>query len=142
MKQTHLSVVKTEVTADEWQTMCMHTRIGAQILGASDSPVMQASETVAETHHEKVDGRGYPRGTKGDSIPMFGRIVALRDAFDAITSSRCYKEAEPIDAGLEIVKTDEGSHFDPECVAALERGFDDAIQIHRQFASDDGESAA
>jgi putative two-component system response regulator len=107
--------------------------MGARILGGSQSDIVRASEMVALTHHEKVDGSGYPLGRRGDDIPMLGRIVALADAFDAITSKRCYKEAESLDTGLDIARRESGIHFDPDCVAALENGFADVRAIHWQF---------
>lgn len=122
------------LTEDEWRVMRLHTRIGTEILGRSDSPIVRASEAVAGTHHEKFGGGGYPLGLRGDRIPTIGRVAALGDAFDAITSRRCYKEALPLEAGLEAAKADAGTHFDPECVAALERAFPEVERVHKLFA--------
>lgn len=122
-----------KLTDDEWHIMRSHTTMGAKILGGSESPIMKTSENVALTHHEKMNGSGYPLGTKGDEIPLFGRMTALSDAFDAITSQRCYKMAQPLDVGLEIAQSDAGAHFDPDCVRALARGFDEIRRVHEQF---------
>ena len=122
-----------KLTDEEWHIMRSHTTMGAKILGGSDSPVMKASEGVALTHHERIDGTGYPLGTRGDEIPLLGRMTALSDAFDAITSQRCYKEAQPLHAGLEIAQSDAGAHFDADCVRALARGFDEISRVHEQF---------
>jgi HD-GYP domain-containing protein (c-di-GMP phosphodiesterase class II) len=123
------------LTEDEWGIMRLHPKIGADILAHSDSPLLQTSERIALSHHEKVDGSGYPYGARGDDIPLVGRIVALGDAFDAITSKRCYKDALPLEAALETVRKDSGIHFDPDCVRALESGFAEIVDVHAAFAS-------
>jgi len=122
-----------KLTEEEWHIMKSHTTMGARILSGSDSPVLQASEQVALTHHEKVDGTGYPVGLRGDEIPLLGRMAAVADAFDAVTSRRCYKEARPLEEGLAVIRKDAGSHFDPECAAALERGFEQVERIYELF---------
>ncbi len=77
----------------EWETMKSHTTIGAQLLAGSDSPLVQMAERVALTHHERWDGSGYPAGFAGEQIPLVGRICAICDVFDALTSERPYKRA-------------------------------------------------
>jgi len=123
------------LTEDEWRIMRLHPKIGADILAGSDSPLLQACEEVSISHHEKVDGSGYPYGARGDEIPLIGRIVALGDAFDAITSKRCYKDELPLDDALGTVRGDAGKHFDPECVRALESGFSEITEVHATFAA-------
>lgn len=123
-----------KLTEEEWHIMKSHTTMGARILSGSDSPVLQASEQVALTHHEKVDGTGYPVGLRGEEIPLLGRMAAVADAFDAVTSRRCYKEARSLEDGLAVIRKDSGSHFDPECAAALERGFEQVKRIYELFA--------
>lgn len=98
----------------ERQIMQEHTTIGAQILGGSDSDVLRLGEQIALTHHEKWDGTGYPRGLKGEAIPLSGRLVALADVFDAVTSKRRYKSAYPLEDAFKLVKEEAGSHFDPK----------------------------
>jgi len=127
------------LTPEETRKMRAHTVIGARILGDSESRLLQASEEVALAHHERFDGGGYPLGLKSDSIPMVGRVVALADALDAITSKRCYKEAESFDEGMAICRKDAATHFDPDCVTALEKGVDEAGRIHAQFSGADVE---
>jgi len=123
-----------KLTEEEWHIMKSHTTMGARILSGSDSPVLQASEQVALTHHEKVDGTGYPVGLRGEEIPLLGRMAAVADAFDAVTSRRCYKEARSLEEGLAVIRGDAGSHFDPECAEALERGFEQVKRIYELFA--------
>lgn len=110
-----------KLTDEEFEEMQSHTRIGARILSGSDSEVLQLSEKIALTHHEKFDGGGYPNGLAGREIPIEGRIVALADVFDALTSKRCYKPAFPVEKALSIIRESAGSHFDPDLVDMLPR---------------------
>jgi putative two-component system response regulator len=100
--------------AEEWNVMKLHTTIGGKILSNSDSYVIQMAERIALTHHEKWDGSGYPDGLKGSQIPLWGRISAIVDVFDALTNNRPYRKALPIDQSLDILKKSTGTHFDPE----------------------------
>jgi putative two-component system response regulator len=99
---------------EEWKIMKLHTVIGGRILSNPESYVIKMAEQIALTHHEKWDGSGYPNGLKGSQIPLWGRISAIVDVFDALTSNRPYKKAFPIDQSLEILKKSTGTHFDPE----------------------------
>jgi putative two-component system response regulator len=105
--------------AAEWEIMKTHTTIGARILEGSQGGFIRLGETIALTHHEKWDGSGYPRGLKGAGIPLAGRIVAIADVFDALTSKRPYKEAFSLEKSLEIIRAGRGGHFDPAVVDAL-----------------------
>jgi putative two-component system response regulator len=90
-----------------------HAEIGHRLLHGSDSPVLQLAATIALTHHEHYDGGGYPRGLAGASIPIEGRIVAIADVFDALTSDRVYRPAMTIDQAVVIMRNGRGTHFDP-----------------------------
>lgn len=103
----------------EWNFMKQHTIIGGNILSGSDSYVIQMAEQVALAHHEKWDGSGYPKGLKGLEISLWGRISAIADVFDALTTRRPYKEAFPLEYSLEILEKSRGAHFDPEVVDAF-----------------------
>jgi putative two-component system response regulator len=105
--------------AEEWKAMKLHTVIGGKILSNSDSYVIQMAERIALTHHEKWDGSGYPNGLKGSQIPLWGRISAIVDVFDALANNRPYRKALPIDQSLDILKKDTGTHFDPEVSGAF-----------------------
>lgn len=108
-----------KLTEEEWVCMRKHPEYGANILSGSDVPVLQMAEEVALSHHEKFDGSGYPSNLKGDQIPLSGRIVALADFFDAITMDRCYRPAFSDEKALAMVRENDGTHFDPEVVAAF-----------------------
>ncbi|MCA1787740.1 MAG: HD domain-containing protein, partial [Desulfobacteraceae bacterium] len=103
----------------EWVIMKQHTVIGGKILAGSDSSILKMAETIALTHHEKWNGRGYPYGLKGPDIPMAGRITAIADVFDALTSKRPYKEAYTVETAFEIMAKDRGKSFDPELLDAF-----------------------
>ncbi len=98
----------------EWEIMKQHTVIGSNILSRSDSHVIQMAEQIALSHHEKWDGSGYPKGLKGSSIPVWGRISAIADVFDALTTRRPYKKALSVEHSLDILKEGRGIHFDPD----------------------------
>ncbi|MDH4321991.1 MAG: HD domain-containing protein, partial [Desulfobulbaceae bacterium] len=85
----------------------------------SDSELLQMAESIALTHHEKWDGSGYPQGLKGTDIPIAGRITAIADVFDALTSKRPYKEPFSLEKSLDIIRESRGSHFDPQVVDAF-----------------------
>jgi len=101
------------LTPEERRIMEYHTTIGASILHASKAPVMKESRIVALTHHEKFNGTGYPRGLKGEKIPLEGRITGLADVFDALSSKRVYKDPMPEDEVLKILEEERGNSFDP-----------------------------
>jgi putative two-component system response regulator len=105
-----------KLTPEERVIMQEHAYIGAEILGEHEWPLMQMARQVALTHHEKWDGSGYPHGLKGEDIPLVGRITAIADVFDALTSDRPYKEGWPIEEAVNFIKEQSGSHFDPKLV--------------------------
>ena len=105
-----------KLDAKEWETMQTHTLIGAEILSGSNSELLEQAKLIAMTHHEKWDGSGYPKGLKGDQIPLVGRIVAIADVFDALTSERPYKKAWSVTAAKEYIKDMSGKQFDPALV--------------------------
>ncbi|MBZ2170721.1 HD-GYP domain-containing protein [Nitratidesulfovibrio sp. SRB-5] len=101
------------LTPEEFTVMQQHAVIGEKILSASSSRVVRIAATIAGTHHERWDGSGYPRGLSGEGIPLEGRIVAVADVFDALTSKRPYKPAFELDKALGIMREGRGTHFDP-----------------------------
>ena len=109
------------LTDSELRVMRTHAAIGARILGGSQIPLLQLAETVAISHHERWDGTGYPRGLKGEAIPMAGRIVAVADAFDAITNSRPYRPARSARVAMQLLHSDADRHFEGRLVDAVER---------------------
>jgi putative two-component system response regulator len=111
------------LTPQELAIMRSHAEIGAEILSGGASPFLQMAETIALTHHEKWDGTGYPRGLRGEEIPIVGRICAICDVFDALTSERPYKNAWTFESAIKEIKRVSGSHFDPKVSDAFMRIF-------------------
>ncbi|CAG0953899.1 partial Cyclic di-GMP phosphodiesterase response regulator RpfG, partial [Rhodocyclaceae bacterium] len=103
----------------EWEIMKTHATIGGDILEDGDSDLLMLARTIALSHHEKWDGSGYPHGLVGEAIPQAGRIVAVADVFDALTSSRPYKQAWPVEEAVAHIKDGAGSHFDPAVAAVF-----------------------
>jgi response regulator RpfG family c-di-GMP phosphodiesterase len=126
---------------DEWEIMKSHTKIGAELLAGSRSPVVQLGEAIALTHHERWDGTGYPRGLRGEEIPFPARVVAVCDVFDALISDRPYKQAWTVDQALEEIKRERGGHFEPRLVDAFEATFRDMVQIVEQASAEHGAPA-
>jgi len=105
-------------TEEERTAMQTHAEIGHRILDGSSSPLLQLAASVAYTHHEWWDGTGYPRRLAGEDIPLEGRIVAVADVFDALTTARRYKGALPLDEAEDVMRSEVG-HFDPELLDAF-----------------------
>jgi len=104
---------------EEFEVMKTHTRIGGDLLGGSEFPLLRAAAEVARTHHERWDGAGYPDGLGGSDIPLMGRIVALADTFDALMHQRPYKEAWTLEQTLTEIEESREAHFDPDVVDAF-----------------------
>jgi len=109
-----------KLTPEEWTIMKQHTTAGYEILRDSASKLLQKGAEIALTHHEKWDGSGYPNGLSGDDIPISGRICALSDVFDALTSVRPYKPAWPAEQAIVHIHQSSGTHFDPKLVKLFE----------------------
>ena len=107
------------LTVEEFDVMKTHTTIGAEILSGSRFPLLQLAQQIALTHHERWDGAGYPRGLKGEAIPLVGRIVAVADAFDAMTHDRPYRKALSTQEAWEILWEGAGAQWDAGLVEAL-----------------------
>lgn len=111
-----------------------HCEIGAEIIGDDSSELLQLAKVIALTHHEKWNGSGYPVGLAGEEIPLAGRIVAIADVFDALTSERPYKEAWPVDKAIELLETVSGEHFDPQLVPLFLYALPKILKIKDKFA--------
>jgi putative two-component system response regulator len=125
------------LTPEEFEVMKRHTRIGHELLKESHSEVMRASATIALSHHERYDGSGYPHQLKGQAIPLFGRIAAVADVFDALTSERPYKRAWSAEEALRFLEDGRRGHFDPLCVEALLAGWDAVLDIRQHFRDEE-----
>lgn len=134
----HILLKPGRLTPDEFEIMKQHAVIGYQILRDSLSPLLQCAAVLALAHHEKFDGSGYPGGLAGEAIPLHGRIVAVADVFDALTSERPYKKAWALDDAVDFLKSNAGSHFDPACVEAFLAAWPQVLEIRARYQDDDG----
>jgi response regulator RpfG family c-di-GMP phosphodiesterase len=123
--------------AAEFEIMKQHAAFGYELLKNSNSRVLQAGAEIALGHHEKYDGSGYPQGLKGEAIPIFSRIVAVADVFDALTSERPYKKAWSLEQAVDFLNAGSGTHFDPQCVQAFLDGFDDVLAIRDRYQEEE-----
>ena len=129
----HILLKEGKLTQDEFEVMKIHTEIGHQILKNSRSSLLKTAETIALSHHERYDGSGYPRGLRKEDIPLEGRIVAVADVFDALTTSRPYKPAYTINESLKLMEKEVESHFDPKVFEAFQKGIDEIKRIKEKF---------
>jgi len=129
----HILLKPGRLTPDEFNVMKQHASIGYEILRDSLSPLLQCAAVLALAHHEKFDGSGYPQGLAGAAIPLYGRIVAVADVFDALTSERPYKKAWTLEAAVDFLNSNSGSHFDPACVAAFLAAWPQVLEIHARY---------
>ena len=126
-----------KLTGEEWQIMKRHPVIGADILAGDQSELLIMARQIALTHHEKWDGSGYPNGLAGTDISMEGRIVAIADVFDALTSERPYKHAWPVDEAVQFIKDNSDRHFDPQLVSLFLENIDEIVDVTRRYAEPD-----
>lgn len=126
-----------QLTAEEWEVMKQHPVIGGDVLRRCEFQMNQVGHTIfklgieiADSHHEKFNGKGYPNSLSGTNIPLSARIVAVADVFDALTSKRPYKDAWPVDKALNLLKDEAGNHFDPVVVQAFMDALDEIMKVY------------
>jgi putative two-component system response regulator len=125
---------KGPLCEDEWKVMRMHPYMGAQIIGEHDNELLRTARSIAYCHHEKWDGSGYPRRLAGEAIPLHGRLVAIADVFDALTTARPYKLAWPVNEAVEAVRRGAGHHFDPQLVPVFLDILPEILAIRERYA--------
>ena len=123
-----------KLTPEERRIMEQHSEIGYRILSGSRSKLLTLAAQIAWTHHERVDGNGYPRRIAGEDIPVEGRMAAIADVFDALTSNKVYKKASPLPQAVEIMKEGRGSHFDAELLDLFLDSIDEVVRIKEHYA--------
>lgn len=119
---------------DDLSLMRRHSQMGASILDQADTPLLRMASQIALTHHERWDGTGYPLKLKGEAIPLVGRIVAVADVFDALSTRRVYKPAFPLDRCFEILQEGKSTQFDPRVLEAFFARKEEAIAIQVRHA--------
>jgi putative two-component system response regulator len=123
-----------KLTEEEWTFMKRHCEIGHRLLSGTRAEVLNLAATIALTHHERVDGTGYPKNLKGEDIPIEGRITAIADVFDALTSKRVYSNAKPFTEAVEIMKAGRGSQFDEDMLDAFLSSMPVILGIKERYA--------
>ncbi len=132
----HILQKPGRLDAAEMDIMRQHASLGHELLKGSSSHLLQAGATIALGHHEKFDGSGYPQGLHGEDIPLFGRIVAVADVFDALTSERPYKKPWPLEDAAGYLREQRGLHFDPQCVDVFLAAWPQVLAIRQRFADE------
>jgi len=130
----HILSKPGKLDKDEWKIMMTHSQIGAEIIGDDEgSELLSMASLIALTHHEKYNGSGYPKGLKREEIPIEGRIVAIADVFDALTSNRPYKTAWSVDDTLNFMEQQSGEHFDPALIKNFLALKPEILKIMQQY---------
>lgn len=132
----HILLKPADLDEDEWTVMRRHTTMGAALLAGSESSVIQMGERIAQSHHERWDGEGYPEGLAGESIPVECRICAVVDFFDAMTMSRPYRRAVAPDAVMGMMEGEAGRRFDPLVLDAFFRRRAEIDEIRSEYLSE------
>jgi response regulator RpfG family c-di-GMP phosphodiesterase len=117
----------------EYHVMQTHAHLGFAMLAHSERPLLKTAAIVASQHHEKWNGKGYPNGTAGEDIHLYGRITALADVFDALGSERCYKPTWSDEKIFALLKEERGQHFDPQLVDIFFEHLDEFLQIRERY---------
>ena len=125
------------LSAEDSRAMRTHTRMGSELLQVDRSPLLQIAARIAQTHHERYDGTGYPLGLAGEDIPIEGRITAVADVFDALASKRPYKDPFPRQRCFDILEEGRGTHFDPQCLDAFFAASEEIVAIQLELMDDD-----
>jgi putative two-component system response regulator len=134
----HILLKKGRLDDEELVIMRQHVEFGVEMLGNHPAPVLQVACSIAQHHHEKWDGSGYPQSLAGEAIPVEARIVAICDVFDALTSIRPYKVAWTVDAAVEFLRENAGSHFDPNLVRLFIEILPEIEAIRQRFRDPEG----
>ncbi|MBF0538808.1 MAG: HD domain-containing protein [Nitrospirae bacterium] len=122
-----------QLTIEEFEIIKAHSMIGYNILNDEDNEILQLAAIIARDHHERWDGTGYPNRTSGHNISIYGRMVAIADVFDALTSKRPYKAPWSIERATELMITEKGKHFDPYLVDIFLKNIDDVKEIYNAY---------
>ena len=131
-----------KLSTDEWKIMSKHPEIGADILGDTNSVLFNMAREIALTHHEKWDGSGYPFALKGKDISIYGRISAIADVFDALTTERPYKNAWSVEKTLALMQSESGKHFDPQLIARWMEIMPEILAIKQCYSEESQSSVA
>jgi len=122
-----------KLTYEEFEIMKMHSELGHDLLKFSQREILKIAAIVAHEHHEKYNGKGYPRGLKGEDIHIYGRITSVADVFDALGSERVYKKAWDLDCILKLLKEERGVSFDPQIIDLFLENLEEFLVIRDRY---------
>jgi putative two-component system response regulator len=128
-----------KLSAPDWERVKRHPRLGAEIIGEHDDPLLKLARQLALTHHEHYDGTGYPKGLKGDAIPWGGRVMAIVDAFEAMTSTQFHREPLPIERAIGEIERGAGTKYDPKLVAAFKKALPVMRKVRETYSDQLGD---
>lgn len=120
---------------EEFEVMMGHTELGYRILADETSELLMTAASIALTHHERIDGTGYPHGLSGTDIPLVGRMAAVADVFEALTSHRLYRPAFEVDEAIQVMAQGRGTHLDGELFDLFVRDLDGVVAIRNSFST-------
>lgn len=130
------------LTSSDWKMLKSHANLGANLLNVASSPLLMLAARIAQTHHERWDGTGYPLGLQGEDIPIEGRMTAVADVFDALSTKRPYKPAFPREKCFAILNEGRGTHFDPTVLDAFFRRSAEIIEVQMDYMDMDSRAEA
>jgi cyclic di-GMP phosphodiesterase len=128
-----------KLSMPDWERVKRHPQLGAEIIGEHDDPLLKLARTLALTHHEHWDGTGYPQGLKGEAIPWAGRVMAIVDSFEALTSTQFFREAVPVDKAAEEIIRHAGRKYDPKLIAAFQKALPVMRKVRETYSDQLGD---
>ena len=128
-----------KLSAPDWERVKRHPQLGAEIIGEHDDPLLKLARQIALTHHEHWDGSGYPQGLKGEAIPWPGRVAALVDAFESMTTTQFYRDAIPVDKAAADVISGAGKRFDPAVVEGFKKALPMMAKVRETYSDSLGD---
>ena len=130
---------REKLSVPDWERVKRHPELGAEIIGEHEEPLLKLARQLALTHHEHYDGTGYPKGLKGDAIPWGGRVMAIVDAFEAMTSTQFHRDPLPVERAVGEIERGAGTRYDPKLVEAFKRALPVMQKVRDTYADQLGD---
>jgi len=130
---------REKLSVPDWERVKRHPQVGADIIGEYDEPLLKLARQLALTHHENYDGSGYPQGLKGEAIPWGGRVMAIVDSFEAMTSTQFYRDPLPLERAAQEIERGSGTRYDPKLVEAFKKAFPVMQKVRETYADQLGD---
>jgi putative two-component system response regulator len=128
-----------KLSVPDWERVKRHPELGAEIIGEHDDPLLKLARQLALTHHEHYDGTGYPKGLKGEAIPWGGRVMAIVDAFEAMTSTQFFRDALPVERAIGEIERGAGTKYDPKLVEAFKKALPVMKKVRETYSDQLGD---